>query len=405
MSFVLSTFKVSQSTFDKVIEVPSSKSYANRLLILASIIETPVEVKNLPLSSDVDIMMSCLKEVGLVLEETSEGVIVKNSFPSCEKERSTPLKLKTRDGGTTNRFLAAFLARGKREYILEPEGHMRKRPMEGLVDSLRDLGAAIKYNEGEIWLSIKGPMTSLRVEVDCSHTTQFLTGVALATSDLGIDVVPKNLGVSLPYWELTKALLAKANAKPDVFVNPVDFSSLSYPLALAAVTGKVTISNCRERDTYQADSLFLGVLKDMGASLAFEEDGLICKKNELKAIDFDGSQCPDVIPTLLYVCAFANGTSRISNLEVLTHKECDRFVEMINILENFEVDFSFDSSSYEIKITGEPGRTLKKDYLPPADHRMVMVTYLFQRTLGGGAIIDNAQHVAKSFSNFFEVME
>lgn len=402
---MLSTFKVSPTPFDKTIEVPSSKSYANRLLILASIVEAPVEVKNLPLSSDVNIMMTCLKEVGLILEETSEGVVVRNSFPACEKEDDAPLKLETKDGGTTNRFLAAFLARGKREYILEPEGHMKKRPMEGLVNSLKELGATIKYNVDGTWLSIKGPMTSTKVEVDCSQTTQFLTGVALATSDLSIDVVSKNLGVSLPYWELTKALLARAKRAPKEFINPVDFSSLSYPLALAAVLGKVVIPNCMERDSFQADSLFLGVLKDMGASLSFEEEGLVCQKNELKAIEFDGSQCPDVIPTLLYVCSFANGVSRIFNLEVLTHKECDRFVEMINILENFEVDFSFDPNSYEIKVTGEPGRTLKKDYLPPADHRMVMVTYLFQRTLGGGTITDNAQHVAKSFSNFFDVME
>lgn len=405
MNCVASIFNVSKSSFEKSIEVPSSKSYANRLLILASIIEKPVEVINLPLSSDVDIMMNCLKEVGLELQMTAEGVLVKNSFPACEKDALGPLRLETKDGGTTNRFLAAFLARGKREYILEPEGHMRKRPMEGLVTSLRSLGATIKYDDGENWLSIKGPMTSRRVEVDCSQTTQFLTGVALATSDLGIEVVPNNLGVSLPYWELTKSLLAKAQAQPDVFTNPVDFSSLSYPLALAAVTGDVTVRNCKEKDIFQADSLFLDVLKDMGVSISFQEDGLHCQRKELKALEFDGSQCPDVIPTLLYVCSFAEGVSRIFNLEVLTHKECDRFVEMINILENFEVDFTFDPNSYEITITGEPGRSLEKDYLPPPDHRMVMVTYLFQRTLGGGQILDNSHHVAKSFSNFFEVMK
>lgn len=399
-----STFKVTSKPFEKTIEVPSSKSYANRLLILAAIKDTPVGVRNLPLSTDVETMIDCLKKVGLDISSTINGVIVKNSFPDCEVDVDTPLVLETKDGGTTNRFLAPFLARGKRKYILEAADHMRERPMEGLVEAMKSLGVDVSYKTKNEWLSVKGPMVGKKVEIDCSQTTQFLTGMALALSDSAIEVIPKNLGVSLPYWELTKSLLKLGKSEENIYQNPVDFSSLSYPLALAAVTGEVVVSNCFQSDRNQADSLFLKVLDEMGAEVHFSAEGLVCKKKNLKAIEFDGSQCPDVIPTLLYVCSFANGTSRIFNLEVLTHKECDRFQEMINILEQFEVDFTYDASTYEISITGSEKRVLVKDYLPPADHRMVMVTYLFQRTLGGGTISDNAHHVAKSFSNFFEVM-
>lgn len=399
-----STFKVESKNFDKSIQVPSSKSYANRLLILAAIKDRPIEVKNLPLSSDVDTMLACLKMVGVSIFKTAEGVVVGNSFPACEENVGSPLTLDTKDGGTTNRFLAPFLARGQRKYILSPEGHMKERPMQGLVDSLEELGVTTTYNKEGVWLSVQGPITGKKVKVDCTQTTQFLTGISLAVNDSDVVVEPENLGVSLPYWELTKELLKLGKSDENIYFNPVDFSSLSYPLALAAVTGKVLVTNCFKKDNYQADSLFINVLEKMGAKIAFTADGLLCEKGELKAIEFDGSQCPDVIPTLLYVCAFARGTSRIHNLEVLTHKECNRFVEMVNMLENFEVDFTFDANTYEICITGNPEHKLKKDYLPPADHRMVMVTYLFQRTLGGGLIVDNANHVAKSFSNFFEVM-
>lgn len=405
MSFVASTFNVSQAPFTKTIDVPSSKSYANRLLILAAIKDTPVGVRNLPLSSDVETMIECLKKVGLDISETNNGLIIKNSFPACEKEGTDPITLHTKDGGTTNRFLAPFLARGKRKYILEAEGHMRERPMEGLCEAIESLEAQAKLKSDEGWLVIKGPMKGERVEVDSSQTTQFLTGMALALSDQVTEVVPSNLGVSLPYWELTKSLIKLGKSDENIYQNPVDFSSLSYPLALAVVTGEVTVKNCFQIDPNQADSMFIKVLEEMGATIQFSQEGLICRKGQLKAIEFDGSQCPDVIPTLLYVCSFAQGTSRIHNLEVLTHKECDRFQEMIKILENFEIEHTFNSSTYEIKIVGNPKHSIKKDYLPPADHRMVMVTYLFQRTLGGGRILDNAQHVAKSFSNFFEVMK
>ncbi|MCR9204530.1 MAG: hypothetical protein NXH75_08140, partial [Halobacteriovoraceae bacterium] len=271
------------SIFDKTIQVPSSKSYANRLLILAAINPRPIEVLNLPLSSDVETMISCLREIGLVINETKNGVLVKNSFPECEKEEE-PLVLDTKDGGTTNRFLVPFLARGKRKYILEPEGHMRDRPMADLLFSLNSLEVKTSYNKGDDWITVQGPIVGEKVEVECSKTTQFLTGIALALSDTEIEVIPKNLTVSLPYWELTKELLKWGKSEKNKYVNPVDYSSLSYPLALAAVTGKVLITNCNEIDPNQADSMFLSVLKEMGARVEFSKEGLLCEKNDLKGV-------------------------------------------------------------------------------------------------------------------------
>lgn len=399
-----STFSVETFSFDKTIEVPSSKSYANRVLILAALAKEPVRIKNLPLSSDVITMMKCLSQVGLIIEKDEDGIIVKNSFPECEKE--VDLKLETGDGGTTNRFLIPLLARGSKSYEIIPEGHMRDRPMEALFHALRELGVDVDFNSATSWLKLQGPIdqTVQKVGIDCSQTTQFLTGLSLALIDTEILVEPENLTVSLPYWELTKDLIGKFKIPITEFTNPVDFSSLSYPLALAAVTGKCLVTNCVEIDKNQADSKFIEILEQMGVTIQINKNGLTCERNKLRAIDFDGSQCPDVIPTLLYVCSFAEGVSTISNLEVLTHKECDRFAEMIKILEAFSINYEANLKDYSITITGAPAKKIKTTYLPPADHRMVMVTYLFMRTTGGGEILGNAHHVAKSFANFYEVM-
>ena len=399
-----STFKVDSLEFSKEIEVPSSKSYANRVLVLAALAPQEVIIENLPLSTDVLTMIDCLKQIGLQIEESDRGLVVKNSFPACELKANTILK--TKDGGTTNRFLIPLLARGKRQYQIEPEGHMRERPMEALLDAISELGVFVEFKKRDSWLKIKGPINEevKSVEIDCSQTTQFLTGLSLALSNTNIQVIPKNLSVSLPYWELTKSLIDLFQKPIAKFFNPVDFSSLSYPLALAAVTGDCLVTNCHEQDKNQADSKFIELLSSMGARLDWKENGLLCKRETLKAIDFDGSQCPDVIPTLLYVCAFAEGTSTITNLEVLTHKECDRFVEMIKMLDVFGVKHKVDYKNYSIKITGPTSFTSDMFYLPPADHRMVMVAYLFLRTLGGGEILGNTEHVRKSFANFYEVM-
>ncbi len=403
MSLSHSPFKVNVQKFDKEINVPSSKSYANRLLVLAAISKEDVTVENLPLSSDVVTMLDCLSKIGLQIENRENKVIVKGSFPECEK--NTGVSLHTGDGGTTNRFIIPLLARGRQEYEIIPEGHMKERPMEPLVESLRDLGCEIQYKEKNSWIKVKGPyLAGTKTQVDCSSSTQFLTGLALATTDLDVEINPVNLEVSLPYWLLTQKLLRDFNEKKISYRNPVDFSSLTYPLALAAVTGKVIVKNAFEKDEFQADSKFIEVLEQMGVNIEFTNQGLVCNKNKLSAIEFDGSQCPDAIPTVLYVCSFAEGSSRIFNLEVLTHKECDRFQEMIRMLRAFNVEIEVDEKKYEIVVHGKTASSDAVEFIPEKDHRMVMVSYLFMRTLGGG-ILHNSEHVAKSFANFFEVME
>ncbi len=403
MSLEPSPFKVGAYPLNKKMEVPSSKSYANRLLILAAINKSDITIENIPLSSDVRTMITCLKKIGLDIEVAPRSVTVKGSFPDCEAKHGCSLH--TGDGGTTNRFLIPLLSRGKQEYEIIPEGHMRERPMEPLATSLRELGVCVTYQESNTWFKVQGPfIENKQSEVDCAHSTQFITGLALATADLDINLIPKNLEVSLPYWKLTLNLLEGFKKNSLSYINPVDFSSLTYPLALAAVTGEVTVCNAHEIDVYQADSKFIEILKKMGADIFFDENGLTCKKKELNAIEFDGSQCPDAIPTLLYVCSFAKGRSRIYNLEVLTHKECDRYKEMIRIMREFGVNLEIDNDKFEIWVDGNTALHKSVELSPEKDHRMVMVSYLYMRTLDGG-LLHHSEHVAKSFANFFKVME
>ena len=403
MSSDPSIFNVTTKEFNKSISVPSSKSYANRLLILAALSNEDVVVENLPPSTDVKTMISCLKQIGLEVSEVKNGVCVKGSFPDCEKVG--PHTLMTGDGGTTNRFLAGFLALGSEKYILKAEGHMLERPMQPLVSVLEECGVKVGYKLGNEWLSIQGPVKpKSEVVVDATNSTQFVTSIAMAFTRFDCKVKPGNLDVSIPYWRLTENLVEKFRANELKYVNPVDFSSLTYPLALAAVGGDVIVSNCLDRDTFQADSTFIEVIEKIGAKVEWTKSGLKVSRDKLNGIEFDGSQCPDAVPSILFVCSFCTGKSIISNLEVLTHKECDRFEEMIRMLRAFGVDCEVDQESYSIIINGPVRNKDTINYTPPEDHRMVMVSYLFLRMLGGGSVA-NSHHVAKSFSNFFEIME
>lgn len=402
-------YKVESSPLDRTIEVPTSKSYANRVLILASITKGETVIENVPSSTDVERMIDLLLKVGLDIEQNGTTVIVKNSFPECERESG--LTLETGDGGTTNRFILPFLARGKQEYKLEAEGHMRSRPMEPLLFGLQELGVSAKLGElNEAWISVKGPILhdDRQIQVDSKDSTQFATGLALATADKNIDVLPTGLEASQAYYSMTTHLVQEFKAQQTQWEIPVDFSGLGYPLALAAVSGKVTVSNCKRIDPFQADSIFIKILEEMDVEVSFNEDGLSLQKPEyLMPFEVDGSACPDLVPTLAFVASYAAGASYIRNIEILRHKESDRVEEVLLLLESFGIEHEFDSETHNLIIYGNPISSKSAsppiDYNPPADHRIIMVAYLFMRVNSGGSVA-NFHHVKKSFPNFFEIL-
>lgn len=406
MSLENSFFEVRPQPLSGYIQIPGSKSYANRLLILAAMNPKPVTLKNLPDSTDVLTMLECLKTIGIKVSKSDHNVCLHNSFPDCEKNDKGPLVVETGDGGTTTRFLMALLALGNRTYHIEPEGGMRERPLQEMLDVFKNLGVYAVKNEGA-WLTLRGPLKlDGMINIDCSRSTQFASALALVLREQASIIRPIGMKTSQSYYEMTLELLKQADR--DEYVVPLDFSSASYPLALGAVTGRVTLSNCLSADHYQADSIFIDILKKAKVNVGFGSMGLTIQRPE-KLIGFKTScaSCPDLAPTLAYFASFCEGESHLYDLEVLEHKESDRFTEIVKVLSHFGIDYKTKGRS-DIFIKGQKYSQSKKNsnevLIPPPDHRIVMMSYLFMRTLGGGHL-GNVQHVKKSFSNFFETME
>lgn len=401
-----SPYSVSINDFNKSIVVPTSKSYANRVLILAALSKEPVTINQVPRSTDVETMLSLLGQIGLEIVREGDKVQILNSFPECESGEN--MTLETGDGGTTNRFLLPFLARGKSEYTLESKGHMRNRPMEPLIKSIRSLGPEVSQGGEKFWIKVKGPYSedAKEVEIDCKDSTQFLTGLSLATADKNITVNALNLEASLSYYLMTKNLIEEFMAQKTEWVVPVDFSGLSYPLALACTLGGVEVKNCQEIDSFQADSIFLQILEEAGAEPEFKEGSLFLKKPEfLMPFEADGSKSPDLVPTLAFLAAYASGASIIRDIEILRHKESDRVEEVLSLLETFCIEHEFDKEKHNLIIYGDPTKKIGSvEYYPPEDHRIVMVAYLFMRMNSGGKL-HNFEHVKKSFPDFFKVMD
>ena len=400
-------------SFNKETTIPTSKSHSNRALILGAVRGENFKVHNISDSTDVTNLLNAFKKIGLKIEHSGSTVTFLNSFPDCEKHsEGEVIALYTGDGGTTNRFLIALLSRGKKEYQIFPSEKMGQRPIEDLIKPLKKLDVSIIHNAEELdnspWITVKGPASlynTTKLEVDCQKSTQFASALMLAFTKIPLQFEFINLHASEAYLKMTELVIKKSLEKNSYTV-PVDFSSLGYPAVLAALMGRVLITNCHEIDKSQADSILIEILNTCGASCIFLKTGLEIKVNKkLSPFTFDVSKAPDLFPTLAFFAAHVDGVSTFLNLEILKFKESDRLSEMTDLMKKFGVETQYSPIEDILTINGSSQKKYQQSTIKPArDHRIVMAAALFMTKNAGGDLYE-IDCVEKSFPKFFTLLK
>lgn len=382
--------------FDLIL--PTSKSYANRLLIVAARLGGGRIISKLPDSDDVVFLIKSFKKIGLHLGEQESGLRFENSFPECEESNDATVELHVGEGGTTARFLLSLLALGKRRYVLTMKGRLSQRPWKELIHLLQAAGADISWLTNH-QLTIQGPVDPTRLprKVSCKETTQFITSLQLSFFKEGVYFEPQDLNASAAYWQMT------LDCAKDFQVRsvPQDWSSASYPMVLAAIQGYPVLFRDLHPDRLQADCLIFDILKERGAIEERKEGIVVTKLTSHLPLKVDGSQCLDLIPTLAVLALKLHGESVIMNVRGLIAKESNRLEEVLRLLSLSGAQARVDAD-FSLRITG-PHSAPALHLDPVADHRMVMMASLLLLTNEGG-VVENEQAVSKSFPDFFEIV-
>lgn len=378
--------------------VPSSKSYANRALILCALLKDAPKLLNLPLATDVTILLECFEKIGLIVERNEGSVQIKNSFPACETPQSL-IEIAVGEGGTTARFLAALLLLGSNSYRLILGERLKERPWQEFINLAHSLGGQVSL-ENDV-LTIQGPITLPSVlEIDCTKTTQFASAFQLTSLHSGTKVVPLNLSSSQSYWAMTEKLMQEMT-QVECYPIPLDWSSASYPLAFGALNQHIEFPGLFP-DALQADSKFYQILQQYQA-LALTSAGIeVHPVSVHHSLTFDVSDALDLVPTLGYFLAHIEGEHQLDGIQNLVHKESDRLGEVIKLLKIYGREARTDGRSLFIK--GNTERVDEaKNLVMPNDHRMVMVGTLFLLHHAGGTIAPTSA-VEKSYPGFFDLL-
>jgi len=386
------------------IVLPASKSISNRLLILNSIANPPGKLINLSSSDDTLVMQQALK--------SKEG------------------NIDIGHAGTAFRFLTAYLSIQNAEYCLTGSERMKQRPIRELVKALNDLGAGIDYLEKQGYppLSIYGKKISGgEISVDSSISSQYISALMMIAPALkeGLTINLRGEVVSSSYIYMTKNLMHELDIPvnftgsrihipnhrfrgKDLLVES-DWSAASYWYAMAVLAerAEIEILGLRKK-SYQGDSVLPQIFRPFGVETIFKNDGIILKRipRSIKRFEFDFSDNPDLVQTMVVLCGLLNLPFYMSGTRTLKIKETDRIhalqVEMIKLGIPVEADNGGAWLRWDGNRTGDI--PLTKQIKTYQDHRMAMA-FAPAAIYHPGLIIEDPEVVHKSYPGFWEELK
>lgn len=305
------------------IQLPASKSISNRALIIHALSKGNDMLSNLSDCDDTRVMVKALTEGGEVIDILAAG--------------------------TAMRFLTAYLSSTPGTHIITGTERMQQRPIQILVNALRELGASIEYtrNEGFPPLRIEGaPLAGNEITLKGNVSSQYISALLMIGPILknGLQLRLTGEVVSRPYINLTLQLMkdfgasARWTSDQSISVEPEpyrcvpftvesDWSAASYWYQMAALSSEADIElTGLFRHSYQGDSRGAEVFARLGIETEYTEEGIRLRKSGsyVKRLDEDFVDIPDLAQTFVVTCALLDVPFRFTGLQSLKIKETDR---------------------------------------------------------------------------------
>ena len=382
------------------IQLPSSKSISNRALIINALGNGTHHPENLSDCDDTRVMIRALND---------------------DKETIDIMA-----AGTAMRFLTAYLSVTPGTRIITGTKRMQQRPIQVLVNALRELGADIEYvaNDGFPPLRITGrELRKDTISLPGNVSSQYISALLMIAPVLTNGLTIRLTGdiISRPYINLTLQLMNdfgvraewtddhRLKVEPQAyhstpFYVESDWSAASYWYQIVALSkeAEVTLPGLF-KDSYQGDSQVAGIFRSLGVETIYKDKTVILKKNgkSVERLDYDFINQPDLAQTFVVTCALLNIPFRFSGLQSLKIKETDRMAALITEMKKLGY-ILHETDGSVLSWEGERCTTEEHPAIDTyEDHRMAMAfapTCLALPEI----LINNPQVVSKSYPRYWE---
>jgi 3-phosphoshikimate 1-carboxyvinyltransferase len=404
------------------INVPGDKSISHRAVMIASLSNGVCVLRGFSRSIDCMNTVVAMRALGIKIEQPELEVLIVHGQKLKLSAPNEPINCG--NSGTTMRLLAGMLAGQPFSSRLVGDGSLSKRPMERIIEPLRQMGARIKA-EGEnetAPLLIEGaplhginyasPISSAQLKSALLFAGLFAKGKTTVREPVATrnhtELMLNYFLVRADQDEEGVSIFGDQVPESRDFSIPGDISSAAFWLVAAAVQpgGHLLVRDVGLNETRTG---LLGVLVRMGAKVreAIEDVDQVEPRGivevtgaNLKGTVIQGKEVPlliDELPILAVAGALARGTTIIRHAQELRVKETDRIAAIAHNLRSMGAQVVELSDGLEIHGRAPLHGTRLSSF---GDHRIAMAFAIAGLFAEGETIIQDVSCVATSYPDF-----
>lgn len=403
---------------DSSVEIPGSKSYSARALLIAALAGGKTLLKHVLICDDSRYMAHGLREFGINIIEEGNSFTVYGTDGILQVPQK---EIFLGNSGTATRFLTGFSSICPGRSVITGNSRMKERPIIELLNGLKQLQVKSHSPTGcppvEIWGgTLKGGACEMKGSISSQYFSSIMMISPFAMSDTVIKVsgeltsksyiditidIMKSFGVNVENHNYREFFIKSGQRYiSGEYTVESDASSASYFFAAAAITGGTIVVKNINPFSLQGDMKFVDVLETMGCSVIRKDREISLTGRPLRGIDIDMNKMPDTVQTLAVVACFAEGETVIKNVSNLRIKETDRLKALAAELAKTGISVSETEDGLVIKGGHPKGAEIDTC----DDHRMAM-SFALMGLRVPGIKIKNPLCVNKSFPEFWEKLK
>lgn len=388
---------LSPSSLHGEITMPSSKSFAHRQLIAASLADRPTRLHINTLSEDVKATIRCLQALGANIILSDHDTVI---FVEPITARPETACLFCGESGSTLRFLLPIAAVLGISCTFDGTGRLPGRPNKPLLDAMRNQG--IQASSDFLPLHLHGKLKGGTFSIAGNVSSQYITGLLMA-----LPLCEENSEIhfttpleSAPYLDITLDVLKQFG---------INISKTENGFCIPSRQTYHSPSELHVEGDWSA-GVFWHCANAMGHNVSVnglnpsssQGDAVIEKQLSSLGDTIDVSQTPDSLPALAVAACFHPGITHFIGAARLRLKESDRLSAITDMLCALGQNVTKEDDGLIIQGSRFFRGCTVNGY---NDHRIVMAAAIAASCASAPVTITDAEAVRKSYPQFFSHFE
>jgi 3-phosphoshikimate 1-carboxyvinyltransferase len=413
---------------DGHVAVPGDKSISHRALLIGSLCEGDVLVRQWGRSGDTESTLAAVRALGVEVEERDVDTLVVHGG-GVRALRSTGGPIDCGNAGTLARLVTGVLAFQNGRFELVGDESLSRRPMRRIVLPLERMGARVTATDGCLPIVVEGsPLRGIEYELPVA-SAQVKSAILLAglgargrttvvepalTRD-HTELMLEAAGARVRRGPRSVSIEPAARLRLDEVLVPGDISSAAPFLVAAALLPGSTLTvhevglNPRRAgllEVLERMGVRVGVLGKRRVAGELVGDIEVTGTHELVATRVGAAEVPalvDELPLVALLGAFAHGETVVSGAEELRAKESDRIESVTAALRAVGVRIEPRPDGFLVR--GTPARPRGGHVDAAGDHRIAMLGAVVGAVSREGVRLEDEETVAISFPGFFDLLD